>query len=190
MTSPSALRQASVPLDVSEFCPATARLWPGRLAASISLHEHGASLPWAAVERELDERKGWIDAVVFSGCEPVGHHGIAEAITRVREIGYAVGLHASGAHPRRLAEVLPHVDWVSLEVADAELSTWTSLELIMAAGVDYEVTITVDPAKHSREHILATAREVIRRGAHAPVLSGRAMYEVIDYADLPDLERR
>jgi len=131
-----------------------------------------------------------IDAVVFAGCEPVEQPGVADAMAEVRDMGYLVGLHTSGQHPHRLAAVLPLLDWVGLDVSAANVEVWTSLELIMNSGVDYEVQLPINPAVDTREGVLAKAREVIRRGAHAPVLVGRAMYEVIHHEDLPDLERR
>jgi pyruvate formate lyase activating enzyme len=114
-----------------------------------------------------------------------------------------VALRTAGAYPRRLAEVLPLVDWVGIDMKAAPTAyervtgqgvagarAWSSLELVMRSGVPYEVTITVDPRAHSREDVLGAAREVIRRGAHAPVLCGRRLYEVITHDDLPDLARR
>lgn len=138
----------------------------------------------------LRSRRGLIDAVVFVGCEPVERPGLADAMAEVRAMGYLLGLHTAGAHPSRLAAVLPLVDWVGLDVSAADVNVWTSLELLMRAGVDYEVRLPVDPAVATRQAVLDTAREVIRRGAHAPVLTGRALYEVIQHDDLPDLERR
>ena len=38
------------------------------------------------------------------------------AIATVRALGFAIGLHTSGAYPRRLARVLPKVDWVGIDV--------------------------------------------------------------------------
>lgn len=34
----------------------------------------------------------------------------------VRALGFGIGLHTAGMYPRRLAEVLPWVDWVGMDV--------------------------------------------------------------------------
>ena len=190
--SPGALARAEQ-LSIGAFELADSHAWPGRLAAAVTLDVPGAEarFAWDELSWVLDDRRGLVDAVVFMGAEPTANAGLAAAMARVREFGYGVGLRTAGANPHALAEVLSLLDWVSIEIAGAGCATArTSLELIMRSGVDYEVTLTVDPATHSREDVFAVVREVIRAGAHAPVLCGRAMYEVINVADLPDLERR
>ena len=64
----------------------------------------------------LASRRGLLDAVVFSGGEPTAQAGLPGAIDAVRAQGFAIGLHTSGAYPRRLAQVLPKVDWVGIDV--------------------------------------------------------------------------
>ena len=176
-------------LAVAHVVPTTDRHWPGVVSTAV---EVGAGGPgWETVVEGLRARVGAVDGVVFTGAEPTAQPGIIGALNEVRRLGYRVGLRTTGAYPHGLAEVLPHVDWVGLELSCTEpIVAWTSLELVMRSRVDYEVTLTVDPARHSRRHVLNTAREVIRRGAHAPVLQGRGLYQVIGLGDLPDLERR
>ncbi len=139
-------------------------------------------------------------------------------MAQVRDLGFLVGLQTAGAYPRSLAYVLPLVDWVGIDIKAAPAAyervtgqglsgvrAWSSLELVMRSGVDYEVRLTVDPTVHSRQDVFDAVREVIRRGAHAPVLqqarpegnkeyakalAGRGLYDVIHIDDFPDLERR
>jgi anaerobic ribonucleoside-triphosphate reductase activating protein len=76
-----------------------------------------AGLPgWAGVLRWLQRRVGLLDAVVFSGGEPTADPGLGAAIAAVRALGFGVGLHTAGIYPRRLAAVLPAVDWVGLDI--------------------------------------------------------------------------
>ena len=42
--------------------------------------------------------------------------GWRAAMREVRALGFAIGLHTAGIYPRRLAEVLPLVDWVGFDV--------------------------------------------------------------------------
>jgi hypothetical protein len=85
----------------------------------------------------------------------------------VRSLGFRVGLHTAGAYPGLLAQALPHVDWVGLDIATPDdyanvtgrapsgAHAWRSLELVLGnrllrAGsdhpLDYEVRTTVHPA--------------------------------------------
>jgi pyruvate formate lyase activating enzyme len=73
-------------------------------------------LAWADVMAFLGRRRGLLDAVVFSGGEPTLQRGLAPAMRAVRTLGYLVGLHTAGTVPRRLAEVLPLVDWVAMDM--------------------------------------------------------------------------
>lgn len=138
--------------------------------------EHGP-LPWTQVLALLKRRKGLIDAVVFSGGEPTMDAALADAMRQVRALGFGVGLHTAGAYPRRLAEVLPLVDWIGLDIkaeprgydavtgirdsADAAL---TSARMVLASGVAHEFRTTVHPALHSEQDILALAHSLSRLG--------------------------
>jgi len=108
-------------------------------------------IPWAEVVSFLERRRGLLDAVVFSGGEPTQQRGLRDAIQAVKRMGFLVGLHTAGIVPRRLAEVLPLVDWLALDAkapfADHEAVTGVrgsgararrSRELIQASGVAAE----------------------------------------------------
>jgi pyruvate formate lyase activating enzyme len=101
-------------------------------------------------------RKGFVEAVVFSGGEPLMQEALAEAIGDVEAIGFKIGLHTSGAFPDRLGNVLPLVDWVGFDVKylfeeyqvvtnipNSGIPTLESLKLLIASGVDFEVRVTV-----------------------------------------------
>ena len=108
-------------------------------------------LPWPEVLAFLEKRRGLLDAVVFSGGEPTLQRSLPEAMREVKELGYLVGLHTAGVVPRRLAEVLPLLDWVAMDLkADWEhhhgvtgvrgsaKPARESLSLILASGVASE----------------------------------------------------
>ena len=73
-------------------------------------------LPWARVVSFLERRRGLLDAVVFSGGEPTLQPSLRQAMGEVKGMGYLIGLHTAGIVPRRLAEVLPLLDWVGMDV--------------------------------------------------------------------------
>ncbi len=77
--------------------------------------EEPAGWTWASVAAWLRDRRGLLDAVVFSGGEPTLQPRLAEAIAQAREPGFRIGLHTGGPVPSALAEVLPLVDWVGFD---------------------------------------------------------------------------
>ena len=102
---------------------------------------------------------------------------LADAMREVRQMGFSVGLHTAGMYPRRLAEVLPLVDWVGLDIkslapdydhitatpgsADA---VWRSLRALLDSGVAFECRTTVHPELHCEIDILALAEQLRAMG--------------------------
>ncbi|NYD66312.1 anaerobic ribonucleoside-triphosphate reductase activating protein [Agromyces atrinae] len=156
--------------------------WPDRLAATLFLQgcpwdcfychnpaliapRAAGALPWEDVDAFLARRVGLLDAVVFSGGEPTMQAALLPALLATREYGFAVGLHSGGAYPANLSRVLPHVDWIGLDIkaeavdyaavtgrpGSAE-NAWRSLKLVLGAvaarasserPLRYEVRTTV-----------------------------------------------
>ena len=174
--------------------------WPGRLAATIFLqgcpwrcgycHNPGLQacdisglVEWGDVLSLLDQRRGLLDAVVFSGGEPTRQPGLAQAIEQVRARGFEVGLHTAGIYPSLLAKVVPLVDWVGLDikalpsvyesitgVGRSASRAYESLDVVVESGVDHEVRITVDPTVHDEDHIWSLVRNLRERGVLSIVL--------------------
>lgn len=181
-------------LKVGGLTPFSATDYPGKLAAVVFVQgcpwrcgychnphlqarsEH-SPLPWTQVLALLRRRSGLIDAVVFSGGEPTIDAALADAMREVRALGFGVGLHTAGAYPRRLAQVLPLVDWVGLDIKaaphgydavtgnhDSAGPALTSAQIVLASGVAHEFRSTVHPALHSEQDILALAIGLSRLG--------------------------
>ena len=135
---------------------------------------------WGNVKKLLEVRRGFLEAVVFSGGEPTAQPAIVSAIQETKGMGYLVGLHSAGMFPDRLAHVLPLVDWVGLDIKaplDERYETVTrragghedvsrSLDLLLASGVAYELRTTVHPALVGESEKEAISHELARRGAH------------------------
>ncbi|WP_081861561.1 anaerobic ribonucleoside-triphosphate reductase activating protein [Cellulomonas sp. HZM] len=161
-------------LQIAGLTPLSTCDWPGRLVATVFLQGcpwrctycHNSAIldprtpgvvPWRDVTDLLARRRGLLDGVVLSGGEPTRQLAVVEAAREVRAAGFGVGLHTGGAYPRRLAELLPLVDWVGFDVkAPARLydaitrrggagPAFESLRLVLDAGVDVQVRTTVDP---------------------------------------------
>ncbi|MGA7827372.1 MAG: anaerobic ribonucleoside-triphosphate reductase activating protein [Geobacteraceae bacterium] len=116
------------------------------------------NLCWDKVLAFLESRRGLLDAVVFSGGEPTLQTTLRQAVLKVRDMGFFVGLHTAGAFPEKLKEVLPHLNWIGLDIKapfhDYERVTGVpgsgeaareSALLVRESGVVHQFRTTLDP---------------------------------------------
>ena len=118
------------------------------------------NIVWQKFTDFLKLRQGVLDAVVFSGGEPLVQAGLAEAMREVKALGYEVGLHTGGYLPERFKEVLPLVDWVGFDIkapleakAYKEVTggiadvakVYESLQALCDSGKHFECRTTCDP---------------------------------------------
>lgn len=187
-------------LEIAGMSPLSTCDWPGKLVATLFLQgcpwrctychnpalidaRTSGQIPWSRVRGLLRRRHGLLDGVVLSGGEPTRQPGLASAAREVREAGYGVGLHTSGAYPRRLEAMLPLVDWIGFDVkAPAALyraitgvgasadAAFTSLRLVLDSGVDVQVRTTVDPTVLSPSDVAELQTTLRRIGVRNHVL--------------------
>lgn len=181
-------------LLVGGLVPLTTLDFPGRLAAVVfsqgcswrcrychNTHliprESDAAIPWEQVRGFLERRRGLLDGVVFSGGEPTLQAGLEQAMIETIALGFEVGLHTAGTYPQRLARLLPLLDWVALDVkapfedydrvtgvAGSGSRVRQSIELLVAAGVEFECRTTVQSQLLGEDETLALADELARMG--------------------------
>jgi pyruvate formate lyase activating enzyme len=193
-SAPDSAHNIDAALRVGGYTPLSVSDWPGQLAAvvfcqgcpwrcSYCHNPHlippraATSLEWDDVLAFLERRRGLLDAVVFSGGEPTLQSGITRALKQVKALGFKLGLHTSGAYPRRLAELLPEIDWVAMDIkapfADYAATTGVagsgapalaSTRLILASGIAYEFRTTVHPDLLPAAALPALARSVAQIG--------------------------
>lgn len=165
-------------LQIAGLVPLSTVDWPGKFAATLFLQGcpwacpycHNSAIidpripgvvAWSALEDLLARRRGLLDGVVFSGGEATRQIALSAAMSRVRELGFGIGLHTAGAYPGRLSDLLDAslVDWVGIDVkaspdryeavtgrAGAGRRAWESLNVVLAhPRVDHEVRLTVYP---------------------------------------------
>lgn len=151
-------------------------------------------IPFEDVLDFLKQRRGLLDGVVFCGGEPTLQEDLPEKIIEIRSLGYAVKLDTNGGRPEVLAEVLPHVDYVAMDikapfgdaygrvcgVAVNDYEIRTSMLLIRAAGVEYEFRTTTHPKLMPIDEV-----EKIRR-----VLGRGEKYVVQEAVELPEKEKK
>jgi len=187
------------PLPVAGFTPFTTIDYPGRLSAVVFCQGcpwrcpycHNAAfrsfsavgeIPWTEVVRKLWGRRGWIEAVVFSGGEPTAHPGLGAAMEEVREMGFDIGLHTAGVYPEAFRKVVGKADWVGFDVkapfgplydriagtSGAAQRAFESFQILLASGKPYQLRTTVDPRFMTSEDVREINAEVGDCGA-APV---------------------
>ncbi len=108
----------------------------------------------------LGTRKGILDAVVFSGGEPLVQKELKNAINDVKALGYEIGLHTGGYLPNHFREIVELVDWVGFDIkaplvadrykevtggiADVE-KVKESLQILVDSNKHFECRTTCDP---------------------------------------------
>ena len=126
----------------------------------------------------LGSRVGKLEAVVFSGGEALMQGGVAiEYMRRVRELGFAIGLHTNGFYPETLAQAADVVDWIGLDckarrdkypaLAGQNVAydhMMRSLDVWQSTGKDYEVRVTCDPRFVSKMDLMEIANDLHARG--------------------------
>ena len=126
----------------------------------------------------LKKRQGILEAVVFSGGEPLTQNALPDAIKEVKSLGYQIGLHTGGYRPDLFAEVLPLVDWVGFDIKTSfneekynHLTGSThftkvmqSLEKLIASHKAFECRTTCDPRHLEIEDIYNIGKELSRLG--------------------------
>ncbi len=134
-----------------------------------------SGLSWHTATSWLRRRRGLLDAVVVSGGEPTIQAGLIKALTEIRSLGFAAGLHSSGANPNRLAAALPLLDWIGLDfkapfnryaAVTGSASTGgrarRSLHAVLGSGVAFEIRTTVLAELLDANDLLDMARELER----------------------------
>jgi pyruvate formate lyase activating enzyme len=181
-------------LRVGGLTPLSTTDYPGQLAAVVFCQgcpwscaychnphllpaRSASEVAWDDVLAFLRRREGLLDAVVFSGGEPLAQRALTDAMRTVKQLGFKVGLHTGGAYPTRLAEALPLLDWVGFDVKapidlyplitgvrDSGVDAQRSARLVIESGVRHEFRTTVHPRQLSPVTVRRLADDLARCG--------------------------
>jgi len=173
--------------------------WPDRIAATVFVkgcpwrcsYCHNTHLlsstpspddvSWLTAAEKLRERSGFLDAVVFSGGEPLTSPYLAEMAQAAKDMDYLVGLHTNGAEPAKFHDLLHLksglIDWVGLDIKapashydkitrarGSGSAAQSSLAILKDARVDYELRTTLYPEIFDRETLFILAEELLSLG--------------------------
>jgi pyruvate formate lyase activating enzyme len=145
---------------------------PGRAAAAVEIDSQEL-VPF------LEERQGFLDAVVFSGGEPTINPELPLVIKQVKDKGYMVKIDTNGTNPAMLEKLLQEelLDYVAMDIkapveykkylqASGRLSSQdffnirSSINLLQNCTISVEFRTTVVPLWHSPEDIIEIARYI------------------------------
>ncbi len=115
---------------------------------------------WENLINLLEHRIGILDAVVFSGGEPLMQTNLPFAMDKVIDLGFTVGLHTGGYNPEALKKVLSRVKWIGLDIKAPLINerytiatggigqadkVKESLNILLDSGLEFECRTTCDP---------------------------------------------
>ncbi|MFT8737003.1 MAG: anaerobic ribonucleoside-triphosphate reductase activating protein [Zymomonas mobilis] len=168
---------AATDLRIGGLAPMSSCDWPGELVATVFCQGCSWDCPychnqplrsasgnqenrilWNDVLAFLEQRRGLLDGVVFSGGEPTLQAAVFDAMQAVKDIGLKIGLHTAGMNPERFQKLLPFVKWVGFDIK-APFSKYDqvtripnsaekvkeSLGYLLESGVNYQIRTTVYP---------------------------------------------
>ncbi len=111
-------------------------------------------------------KKDWVNGIVITGGEPTSATDLVELIRFFKDrFGFAVKLDTNGSNPQRLAECLPLVDYVAMDIkcsfpAYPEVAGFSdigkiqqSIDLVRTQAKDYEFRTTVIETVHTNEQM-------------------------------------
>ena len=133
---------------------------------------------WELWMNFLRSRVGKLDAVTFSGGEPLMQDCLYDAISEVKNLGFAIGLHTGGYRPKHLEKVLPLIECGGLDIkAPFEVEPYQnivgvnhlaqveqSLDLLLQSKVDFECRTTCDPRFLTSKDLLKIAKSLKVKG--------------------------
>lgn len=140
-------------------------------------------ISWDAILHFLEERKGFLEAVVFSGGEPTQQKDLDKAIAEIRDMGYKIGLHTAGVYPEGFNKVLPYLDWVGMDIK-APFESYEKItrvphsgekakrcaQMLIGANIPYEFRTTVQPDLLTLEDLRLLVLQISQMGAKNFVL--------------------
>lgn len=126
-----------------------------------------AGLSWEKLAAASSKfKKAWVNGVVITGGEPTRAEDLLELIHFFKErFGFAVKLDTNGSNPDLLAEIIPLVDYVAMDVKTGRSGysdlvgfpdlgkIEASVELIKSQAKDYEFRTTVIETVHTDEQM-------------------------------------
>lgn len=127
-------------------------------------------IPWDEIMDYLRKRKGMLDAVTFSGGEPLIHKDIVGRMKEVKSLGYIIKLDTNGYFPGLLKKLVNEglVDYVAMDIKNSPnkyaetvglkdfdiTPIKESVDFLVNGTVDYEFRTTIMEEFHDEKSIV------------------------------------
>ena len=140
---------------------------PGSAEKSLTMEE---ILPF------LQERQGFLDAVVISGGEPTLNESLPDACRSIKDLGYLVKLDTNGTNPAMLEKLLAQglLDYVAMDIkapldyqkylrvcgklsSEDFFNVRNAIHLLKNSSIKVEFRTTVVPSLHTETDIINIA---------------------------------
>ncbi|MFA4890546.1 MAG: anaerobic ribonucleoside-triphosphate reductase activating protein [Candidatus Paceibacterota bacterium] len=122
----------------------------------------------------LKSRQGQLDGVCITGGEPTLHKDLADFLSKIKSLGFAVKLDTNGSHPEVLEKLIKEklIDYIAMDIKAPieryeEITGVANLEKIKQSvdlirrladsGIDYEFRTTVVPKFHKKDDFIKIA---------------------------------
>lgn len=96
----------------------------------------------------LKKRKGILDGVCITGGEPLLQKDIADFISRIKDMGFAVKLDTNGTFPQRLEELIGKglLDYVAMDIKNSRefYAVTVGIENFDTSGVEKSVSLLLE----------------------------------------------
>ncbi|MDR1476144.1 MAG: anaerobic ribonucleoside-triphosphate reductase activating protein [Holosporales bacterium] len=149
----------------------------------------------------LQSHSGSLDAVVFSGGEPLLQDDLFQVIELVKGFGFLVGIHTSGIVTEMFERIVSLVDWIGFDVktvfskydtitkmSNSGMIAKKSLELLLNSGTSYEIRTTYDSRFISNDDIFEIAKILQKLGVKEWVIQKCIIRETGEELTLLDKE--
>ncbi|MDR0640560.1 MAG: anaerobic ribonucleoside-triphosphate reductase activating protein [Holosporales bacterium] len=144
------------------------------------------------------ERKGCLDAIVFSGGEPLLQLDLPESILIAKEHGFLIGIHTSGIIPELFERIIPLVDWIGFDVktvfpkyhtitsiSNSGRAVEKSLSLLLNSATPHEIRTTYDSRFISSADLIEIAQTLRNAGVKKWVIQECSIRENNGNTKLP-----
>jgi len=121
----------------------------------------------------LEQKKGFLEALVISGGEPFLQKDLELFCKKVKKLGYKIKIDTNGTYPKKLQELIDKklVDYISMDVKAPKekydklsgiktdiKKIEESIKIIQKSGLDYEFKTTFTPKLLTKNDIIKIAK--------------------------------
>ncbi len=133
----------------------------------LTVLESDEQISWETVISYLNQRKGILDAVVFTGGEVTLMPDLKEKIKQVKDMGFLIKLDTNGTNPTILQDLIDNnlLDYVAMDIKNSKskypLTTgcvnnlfdrvYESYKILLNSGLDFELRTTLVEEFHTEE---------------------------------------